>query len=270
MTRSPRSDATARRSRRADRPRALHRRRSPCAARTLLDSGAPWSRAMPATRLVALKPHARPGGFRAGVARDHRRSRPGRELGEEPRPEGRRGAGAAARRPGRGQRRGRLEPSRESASATDGTTRAAKPKTGAESEADEDQTMPSGDDEPSEPARRRRSSRLPATSRGLQCLHHRPFDEVVAGRGAVRRRGADPAARLSRPAARQPAERGRAPGQPAAAPAAGPAEPLLDLRPRGRHPRRRAPAPGDRRPHRAALLQGGAGHRVPRHRGLAS
>ena len=67
----------------------------------------------------------------------------------------------------------------------------------------------------------------------LQGLHHRPR-RGRRRRGAVRRRGADPAARLSRPAAGQPVQRGLAPGQPAAAQAAGPAEPLLELRPRGR------------------------------------
>jgi hypothetical protein len=82
----------------------------------------------------------------------------------------------------------------------------------------------------------------------------------------VRRRRADPAARLSRPAAGGLLQRGLAPGQQAAAPPAGPAEPRLDLRPGGGDAGRRPPDPGDHRPHRPAVVQAGGGRRVPRHR----
>ena len=62
------------------------------------------------------------------------------------------------------------------------------------------------------------------------------------------------------------AGRGLAPRQPPAAPADGAAEPLVGLRSRGRHARCRAPHPRHHRSHASAVLQGGAGHRVPRHR----
>ncbi len=89
-------------------------------------------------------------------------------------------------------------------------------------------------------------------------------------RGALRRRGTDAAARLPGPAAGPPVQCRRAPRQPPAAPPAGAAEPHLDLRPRGGHARRGAADPGDRRPDRAAVVQAGGGHRVPRHGGLAA
>ena len=47
---------------------------------------------------------------------------------------------------------------------------------------------------------------------------------------------------------------------------AGAAEPLVGVRPRGGHPRRRPPGPRRRQPDHAAQLQAGEGHRVPRHR----
>ena len=66
------------------------------------------------------------------------------------------------------------------------------------------------------------------------------FDEEIARRGSLRRRGADPAARLSRQAALQPAGRRRPARQPPAAPPDGAAEPLLGVRSRGRRARSRA------------------------------
>jgi cobaltochelatase CobT len=101
---------------------------------------------------------------------------------------------------------------------------------------------------------------------GLQGLHHRPRRDRRR-RGAVRRRGADPAARLSRPAAVGPV---------------GVVSRLANklqrrlLAKQNRSwtfdleegpARRRPPDAGDRRSDRAPVLQGGGGHRVPRHGG---
>ncbi len=85
------------------------------------------------------------------------------------------------------------------------------------------------------------------------------YDEVNAGRGAVRRRRADPAAGLSGPAVGGLLQRGLAPRQQAAAPPAGPAEPRLDLRPGGGDAGRRPPDSGDHRPHRPPVVQAGGG-----------
>ena len=103
----------------------------------------------------------------------------------------------------------------------------------------------------------------------LQGLRH-PLRRGDRRRGSRRPGRARAAARLPRPAARAAEGRGRAPRQPAAAPAAGAAEPRLGLRPRGGHARRRPARPRRRQPDDAALLQDGARHRVPRHRGHAA
>ena len=69
------------------------------------------------------------------------------------------------------------------------------------------------------------------------------------GRPAVRRRGARPPAQPPRPAALAPAGRDRQARQPPAAPPDGAAEPLVGLRPRRGHARRRAPGPHRRQSH---------------------
>ena len=69
------------------------------------------------------------------------------------------------------------------------------------------------------------------------------------GRRAVRRRGARPPAQPARPAAQPPAGRDRQARQPPAAPPDGAAEPLVGVRPRRGHARRRAPRPHRRQSH---------------------
>ena len=91
------------------------------------------------------------------------------------------------------------------------------------------------------------------------------FDEVDHGRGALRRRGADAPARLSRQAARASAGRRGAARQPPAAPADGAAEPLLAVRSGGGRARSRAPAAHHHRSVPAALLPAGIGHEFPRY-----
>ena len=92
------------------------------------------------------------------------------------------------------------------------------------------------------------------------------YDEVIDARELVRRGGAGPAARLSRPAARPSAGRGHQARQPAAAAADGAAVAQLGFRPGGRAARCRAAGAGDRQSGPFAFLQGRARHRVPRHR----
>ena len=130
-----------------------------------------------------------------------------------------------------------------------------------ETVADQAQTemqMGSGDEE--EPGRAERPWLPPGalSNEPLGQQYHAytvKFDEIVEADRAVRRRGARPAARLSRPAAQPPAGRDRQARQPAAAPADGAAEPLLGLRPGGRPARRRAARPRGRQSRHAALLQ---------------
>ena len=67
-----------------------------------------------------------------------------------------------------------------------------------------------------------------------------------------------------------PAGRDRQARQPPAAPPDGAAEPLLGVRPRRGHARRRAPGAHRRQPDACAVLQEGEGHQLPRHRGVAA
>ena len=116
--------------------------------------------------------------------------------------------------------------------------------------------------QPAAPRPQQRSHRLPR-------LHHR-MRRDGGGRGAVRSRRADAAARPARPAARPSAERHRPARQPPAAPPAGQADARLGVRSRGRHARCRAAVAHRHQPGLSALLQAREGDRFPRHGGDAA
>ncbi len=112
---------------------------------------------------------------------------------------------------------------------------------------------------------RHTAARPAGRERRLSRLQH-GFRRGHRGRRTLRRRRIVAAAAPARPAIGAPAERHRAARQPPAAPAAGEADARLGIRSR-RGPARRRPAVARRRqPGPAALLQAGAGNRVPRHR----
>ena len=250
----------------ADGARAAdRRRRRPTAPR-------PWSTMFRAEIESQGRPRPRPAGrprsrtrrpSPASPARSSRDLEMGDDQGDPDASDDERGRRAGARRAARAKARARTRAT---------APRPASPRparaTRRESE-DADSQMIESEDEPTPRSwtSRRHRRRRQAGAAAIQRPGRRPsraykvfttaYDEVVAAEELC---DAEELTRLRAYLDQQLAsavQRGLAPGQPAAAQAAGQAEPRLDLRPRGRRARRRAPDPGDRRPHRAALVQGG-------------
>ncbi len=126
------------------------------------------------------------------------------------------------------------------------------------------------------PGRRQRGalpdSAVPAAWRRgarLSGVHH-ALRRGGRGERAVQPGRARPPAHPARPAARPLAGDDRPARQPLAASSVGAADPVVELRPRRRPARHRAPDPGRGQPRARPVLQAGEGHRVPRHGGLAA
>ena len=229
--------------------RRSRRRRRP---RTMVDLWRPGSRTRPARNSpISTDSIRRPGGLRAHVARHHRGPRHGRRAGRRPRPVGRerRRRRGRATSPASARNRPRAR-TQESSAAVDGgaaglrgrdrSRRDGRPADGRRRAArrpggrgrDRRARSPGGRNCPSRRCPTRTSTRSSPTS---STRRSRPRSSATP-RSSTRLR-----AYLDKQLA-QSAGRGGAARQPAAAPADGAAEPLLGVRPRGRHARRRAPA----------------------------